>query len=78
MMAVEARDLLQGSALREALESSGLLDASAYLREQDGRILRHVLPPVTENDLRYLPGLERADEEFLLSDRYRPPFTASG
>ena len=66
-----ARGLLEGTALQEALESSGLLDARTYLQEYDGHTLRYLLPPVTENDLRYVPGFEREDEELLRSDRYR-------
>jgi hypothetical protein len=47
------------------------IDSPTYASTHGSQTIRLVLPPVTENDIRYVPGLEEVDGDVLRGDRYR-------
>jgi hypothetical protein len=47
------------------------LSSERYLLEHESQTIRLVLPPVTDNDIAYVPGLAEVDGEALRGDRYR-------
>ena len=53
-----------------SLTRQDLPDAS-YVRQYGAATIQYILPSVTDNDVRYVPGLSDVDGEALRGDRYR-------
>jgi len=47
------------------------INSAPYLRMHGSHTIRLLLPPVTDNDITYVPGLEEVDGDALRGDRYR-------
>lgn len=54
------------------------LENSTYSSEVDGREVRFLLPPVTDNDILYRTELQGLDVSALKDNRYRMPWTTAG